>query len=56
MVPEAEYRKVEEHEPVHPRLWAEMSPPPTRMGAALTYARRYVYLAVVLDWATRRVL
>src|SRR5664279_1991471 len=32
MVPEAEYRKVEEHEPVHPRLWAEMSPPPTRFN------------------------
>src|SRR6267154_1915975 len=27
-----EYRKVEEHEPVHPRLWAEMSPPPTRFN------------------------
>jgi hypothetical protein len=24
MVPEAEYWKVEEHEPVHPRLWAEI--------------------------------
>src|ERR1700739_4535131 len=32
MVPEAEYRKVEEHKPVHPRLWAEMSPPPTRFN------------------------
>lgn len=32
MIPEAEYRKVEEHEPVHPRLWAEMSPPPTRFN------------------------
>jgi hypothetical protein len=32
MVSEAEYWKVEEHEPVHPYLWAEMSPPPTRLN------------------------
>lgn len=30
MVPVAEYWTVEEYEPVNPRLWAEMSPPPTR--------------------------
>ena len=30
MRPQAEYGKVEEHEPVYPRLWAETSPPPTR--------------------------
>jgi hypothetical protein len=32
MVSEAEYWKVEEHEPVHPRLRAEMSPSPTRLN------------------------
>ena len=32
MVPEAEYWKVEEHEPVHPHLRVEMSPPPTRFN------------------------
>ena len=32
MVPEAEYWKVEEHEPVHPHLRAGMSPPPTRLN------------------------
>lgn len=30
MVSEAEYWKVEEHEPVHSHLTVEMSPPPTR--------------------------
>ena len=32
MVSEAEYWKVEEHEPVHPHLRVEMSPPPTRFN------------------------
>ena len=32
MVSMAEYWKVEEHEPVHPHLRAEMSPPPTRLN------------------------
>ena len=32
MVSEAEYWKVEEHEPVHSHLWVEMSPPPTRFN------------------------
>ena len=31
MVSEAECWKVEEHEPAKPYLWAEMSPPPTRL-------------------------
>ena len=29
---QAEYWKVEEHEPIKPRLWVEMSPPPTRLN------------------------
>lgn len=28
----ADYGKVEEHEPINPHLWAEMSPPPTRFS------------------------
>lgn len=32
MVSEAEYWKVEEHEPVHPHLRVESSPPPTRLN------------------------
>ena len=32
MVSEAEYWKVEEHEPVHPHLRVEMSPAPTRFN------------------------
>ncbi len=32
MVSVAEYWKVEEHEPVNPHLWAEMSPLPTRLN------------------------
>ena len=29
---QAEYWKVEEHEPIKSYLWAEMSPPPTRLN------------------------
>lgn len=32
MVSQAEYWKVEEHEPVHPHLRVEMSPAPTRFN------------------------
>ena len=32
MFSEAEYWKVEEHEPVNSHLWVEMSPLPTRLN------------------------
>jgi hypothetical protein len=42
MVSEAEYWKVEEHEPVHPHLRVEMSPPPTRFIRRNAEATRFI--------------
>ena len=64
MVSEAEYWKVEEHEPVHSHLRAEMSPPPTRLNrrntdgangqvSRGTRMRTYMYGVSLGSWGER---